>query len=104
MTCSYCGEPRDASDHVQPWAYGGSDAPENRVDACRSCNSRKGVWPAELLDATPRRIAAWLTERGWRPVGGHGESAPGGRRSWWESPDPADIALYTRTTAVQAAA
>lgn len=41
--CAYCGSDADiTTDHVMPRSRGGSDAPDNIVWACRSCNSAKG--------------------------------------------------------------
>ena len=48
-------------------------------------------------DADWRIIAAWLEERGWKPIKGRG------RRSTWLPPDPADRAVYTRAAALRAA-
>jgi 5-methylcytosine-specific restriction endonuclease McrA len=49
--CAYCGARRPLSrDHVIPLIRGGSDAIENVVPACLSCNSAKG----------PRSLADWL--------------------------------------------
>jgi hypothetical protein len=41
--CRYCGKtPKTIHlDHVIPWSRGGSDAVENLVSSCQSCNSRK---------------------------------------------------------------
>ena len=42
--CVYCGDPSaDTADHLIPRIRGGSDAGENLVLACRSCNSSKGA-------------------------------------------------------------
>jgi len=41
--CSYCGATDDlALDHIFPQKYGGKDAGDNLIYACRSCNSSKG--------------------------------------------------------------
>jgi hypothetical protein len=44
--CHYCGidlSDGDATvDHKTPTVRGGKDTPENKVSACRSCNSAKG--------------------------------------------------------------
>ena len=41
--CHYCGASEDLSlDHMTPQAKGGSDADDNLVTCCRSCNSAKG--------------------------------------------------------------
>lgn len=42
--CVYCGAHTDLQiDHVFPRARGGTDAFENLVTACRSCNASKGT-------------------------------------------------------------
>lgn len=66
--CTYCGtSPGLESDHVVPKWRGGTDVPENRVPACRRCNSRKrnrlpSEWRADLpqavLDIESAAIAA----------------------------------------------
>lgn len=41
--CRYCRSTKDLSiDHLTPRVQGGTDALDNLVVACRSCNSRKG--------------------------------------------------------------
>ncbi len=41
--CSYCGSINNlALDHIFPKKFGGKDAGDNLVFACRSCNSSKG--------------------------------------------------------------
>lgn len=41
--CSYCGSSNNlALDHIFPQKFGGQDAGDNLVYACRSCNSSKG--------------------------------------------------------------
>lgn len=41
--CSYCGVTDNlALDHIFPQKFGGKDAGDNLVYACRSCNSSKG--------------------------------------------------------------
>ena len=41
--CSYCGSTNNlALDHIFPQKFGGQDAGDNLVYACRSCNSSKG--------------------------------------------------------------
>ena len=43
IRCSYCGATNDlALDHIFPQKYGGKDAGDNLIYACRSCNSSKG--------------------------------------------------------------
>jgi 5-methylcytosine-specific restriction endonuclease McrA len=39
--CSYCGEPTEHIDHIQPLTRGGAHAWDNLTGACKSCNSRK---------------------------------------------------------------
>lgn len=42
MSCLYCGSDKDlVRDHLVPRSRGGTNIPENIVQACRSCNSRK---------------------------------------------------------------
>lgn len=49
--CTYCGTEDDLTrDHVMPKSRGGANDDENKVWACRSCNSAKG-------DRTPEE---WL--------------------------------------------
>jgi hypothetical protein len=49
--CHYCGKDLlDAEatvDHKDPIIRGGTDRPENKVPACRSCNSAKGPMTEE---------------------------------------------------------
>jgi 5-methylcytosine-specific restriction endonuclease McrA len=45
--CFYCGAPAKTRDHKLPRSRGGTDAPENLVLACKSCNSSKGRLTAE---------------------------------------------------------
>ena len=67
--CAYCGsefEGKDLTrDHVHPRARGGSNAWENSVSACKSCNMRKGCKTPEeanmLLLYTPYRPCRWET-------------------------------------------
>ncbi|MGR3220565.1 MAG: HNH endonuclease [Candidatus Anammoxibacter sp.] len=41
--CSYCGSTENlALDHIFPQKFGGKDAGDNLLYACRSCNSSKG--------------------------------------------------------------
>jgi 5-methylcytosine-specific restriction endonuclease McrA len=40
--CSYCGEPANEVDHIQPRVLGGTDDLDNLVAACRRCNAMKG--------------------------------------------------------------
>ena len=43
VKCSYCGATDNlALDHIFPQKYGGKDAGDNLIYACRSCNSSKG--------------------------------------------------------------
>jgi hypothetical protein len=100
VACVYCDAPADTTDHVIPRAYGGTNDPANLAPACRSCNSRKGTLPAELLDADARTVAAWLRARGWTTVG----RKIGAYTSMWESPDPDDITFYSRWAAIRRAA
>lgn len=55
--CSYCSSPVVGGDvhidHVVARSLGGTDAPDNRVPTCKTCNSRKSnkpflVWLIEL--------------------------------------------------------
>lgn len=65
--CAYCGdefEGRDLTrDHVHPRSRGGSNAWENSVTACKSCNMRKANKTPEesgmLLLYTPYRPCRW---------------------------------------------
>ena len=67
--CAYCGgefEGIDLTrDHVHPRARGGSNAWENSVTSCKSCNMRKGCRTPEeanmLLLFTPYRPCRWET-------------------------------------------
>lgn len=53
--CSYCGSTNHlALDHIFPRKLGGTDAAENLILACRSCNSSKGK--KDLLE--------WMNARG----------------------------------------
>lgn len=61
-TCQYCG--RDVADgavltldHVVPCELGGTNANDNLVTACNSCNSAK-------QDLTLREFAAYLRDKG----------------------------------------
>jgi hypothetical protein len=97
--CAYCGGPAGTIDHVRPQAFGGTDDPDNLVDACQPCNSRKGTLPAELVGANWATICAYLLDRGWTPVAGTG------RHSSWRSPDPSmRHRFYSRAAAIRAAA
>lgn len=51
--CRYCGGEASEADHVIPKSKGGSDAAENLVASCRSCNASKGdnlLHPALALE------------------------------------------------------
>jgi len=50
--CSYCGEPTEHIDHIDPVAFGGSNAWDNLTGACASCNTRKHTKPLLLFLAT----------------------------------------------------
>ncbi len=54
--CFYCGAKENLTkDHVIPTSRGGSDRPDNKVVACRKCNSDKtNLLPHEIEDATLR--------------------------------------------------
>ena len=42
--CAYCGKfEADTKDHIIPKSMGGTNEPENLIDCCRSCNSKKGT-------------------------------------------------------------
>jgi 5-methylcytosine-specific restriction endonuclease McrA len=62
--CHYCGKELPAgkvtTDHKVPISRGGTDAPENKVPACISCNSAKGP----------------MTEEEFRRYGPHGGKWP----------------------------
>lgn len=45
--CAYCHRPADQIDHVVALVRGGTDAIDNLVPACRSCNSSKQDKPVE---------------------------------------------------------
>jgi len=50
-SCAYCDTSSETMtmDHVVPLSKGGAHAKENVVPACRSCNSRKGARPVEVM-------------------------------------------------------
>lgn len=100
QACTYCEGPADSVDHVHPRAWGGVTGPANEVPACRSCNSRKGTLPAELVGADWRTLRDYLLERGWKPV-----TRRTGASSAWYSPDPAKgHVFYSRASALRHAA
>jgi 5-methylcytosine-specific restriction endonuclease McrA len=41
--CSYCGQPTQAIDHIDPISQGGDGSWENLTGACTHCNSSKGT-------------------------------------------------------------
>lgn len=56
--CVYCGDSATTWDHVVPLCRGGAYGAENRVPACKPCNSSKGTrtpdeWLAAGLRALP---------------------------------------------------
>jgi 5-methylcytosine-specific restriction endonuclease McrA len=53
--CSYCGEPSEHFDHIEPLYRGGADEPENLTRACRRCNFAKNYQP--LIVFLARRAA-----------------------------------------------
>lgn len=65
--CAYCGDKFESHDltrdHVHPRARGGSNAWENSVTACKSCNMKKGCRTPEeahmLLLYLPYRPCRW---------------------------------------------
>lgn len=58
QSCCYCGSVEHLSmDHLIPRKKGGSDAADNLVWACKSCNSSK----------RDRDILEWLETKGWAP-------------------------------------
>jgi len=67
--CAYCGGEFDSSiltrDHVHPKSRGGSNAWENSVTACKSCNMKKADKTPEeanmLLLYLPYRPCRWET-------------------------------------------
>jgi len=67
--CAYCGDTYDSAhltrDHVQPKSRGGSNAWENSVTACKSCNMRKADKTPEeskmLLLYLPYKPCRWET-------------------------------------------
>lgn len=67
--CAYCSEEFDSRsltrDHVHPRARGGSNAWENSVTACKTCNMKKGCRTPEeagmLLAYLPYRPCRWET-------------------------------------------
>ena len=68
--CQYCGRAswectiRFELDHVIARSRGGSDAPHNRVWACRPCNEAKGTQSVEaFLKDQPGRLARILARR-----------------------------------------
>jgi hypothetical protein len=93
--CVYCGAGADTVDHVIPRRAGGSDQPRNLVPACRSCNSKKGTLPAEIVGLTGRERTLWLRSKGWTSVGG---------TKTWLNPSPSDRAFYTKAVALRVAA
>jgi hypothetical protein len=64
--CSYCGSTNNlALDHIFPQKFGGQDAGDNLVYACRSCNSSKGKkdlmeWMTAQKQFPPLMIWVWL--------------------------------------------
>ena len=65
--CAYCGDEFESNDltrdHVYPKARGGTNAWENSVTACKSCNHRKACRTPEeakmLLIYTPYKPCRW---------------------------------------------
>ncbi len=43
--CSYCGEPADTIDHIEPISRGGGSDVDNLTAACNQCNGGKGAKP-----------------------------------------------------------
>lgn len=63
--CQYCGMPLDSSnatiDHVIPLSRGGTDTPDNKVWACKTCNHRKGdLLPYELPEEFKNSLSEYL--------------------------------------------
>lgn len=58
LVCYICDGPWEHADHVIAFSRGGSDAPDNRLPICKSCNSSKwkhplGFW---LLRSYPEKV------------------------------------------------
>lgn len=71
LPCTYCGDPAQTLDHVVPRSRGGSDASDNLVPVCRSCNGAKSarllvewadVLRSEVARADKRRRALQAVE------------------------------------------
>lgn len=66
VACHYCRvREADSRDHIVPKSAGGSNRLFNRVDACRSCNSKKGtLFPSCRCNKCVEAVKAWHRELG----------------------------------------
>lgn len=63
-TCQYCGNGASSLDHLVPKVLGGSDAWENLVASCGTCNMRKGDAPyPKLAESMGSSIVLGRTSR-----------------------------------------
>lgn len=66
FTCQYCGMQPPAVvlhvDHINPVSAGGTNAPENLVTSCQSCNGGKGKRVLKTIEANPTESLRRLQE------------------------------------------
>ena len=94
--CWYCGltlDPFDTFtlDHVVPQSQGGSNAVENLVAACKSCNSSKGQKSVEQYRAYLLKRAGQIftsEQFEWLKTKGITVPAPDGFRFYFERENP----------------
>src|SRR6267142_504623 len=99
--CRYCGSGADTKDHIVPKRFGGDDAAENIVPACRTCNCRKNTLPVNVFQLNGHDRSMWLKNRQWLK---DGKSWLHQRFSWLDKYGDRHWVRFTKAAALRAAA